>query len=624
MKEPRPKIEILPITVANQIAAGEVVERPAAVIKELMENSLDAGATRIEVEFQQGGKTYIGIEDNGYGMSLEEARMALQRHATSKLKKAEDLLALSTFGFRGEALPSIASVSEFSLSTKIDEAPEGWEILVNAGQILKEQPCGKPVGTRIEVRHLFHPVPARRKFLKSDNTEAAKIIELVRLYALAYPSIGFSLKEKSRLIFKAPANQSLRERFECIYTKGLAPDMLDLPVFEQEGISLYGLIGRPGLSRSSREELSTLVNKRPITSRLLNQSIIEAYRSFIPPGRYPIVFLFLEIHPASIDVNVHPTKQEVRFKDEAQIRRIVFSCLQKRLEEALERSSFRTTSVSPSRTGPFPLPAHSSLPKEGPCAPEPFSIHQNPKGSQFQDIEVPPYQPPAFSTQAATHSGSRSLQKESPLPPLPAKKIDKETAVAPKPLIDWRFLFHWESPYSLFSTPKGLVLVDKRRVYARIAYEKAYQEASCTKPSSQMLTHLHPLELSPSAQARLEDCLPFLEAQGFSFQKEREYYALKAIPSYFDPSKAITFIKDFLGKLHEEFCPPQENQEAYLRTLSTEYAQSLSLSPLNEAEPAMLALMQELFQTSQPHLCPQNRPSYIELSLSEIQQRFFS
>ncbi len=613
----RPKIEKLSAIIANQIAAGEVVERPAAVVKELVENSLDAGATRIEVEFQQGGKTYIRVEDNGYGMTLEDARLSLERHATSKLRTAQDLLSLNTFGFRGEALPSIASVAEFSLSTKIEEALQGWEISIDAGKLLHERPCGKAVGTRIEVRHLFHPVPARRKFLKTDATEAAHIVQLVRLYALTYPTVGFILKENARILFKSAPCKTLRERFEAIYGASASVDFIDLPLVEASGLKLWGLIGRPGLSRASREELATLVNNRPITSRLLNQGIIDAYRTFIPPGRYPAVFIFIDIDPAAIDVNVHPTKQEVRFRDEVKVRSAVLSAIQARLEEALGGlKPMEVTGDNKHTSTAFPFLPSLHAPTLGATTPEaPFSIHQPLSKTVFKEPDLPPYYTPTIApahTSKLTPKYTPALTLTGPVKTVASKDI----------LPGWRLLCHWEQPYSVLMSPSGLILLNRRRARARVAYENALKKESLSDAKSQSLLMPIALDLAPAARARLNEARPFFEAQGFVFEeKNHQALTLTGIPSLFSPEKAATFINDTLGALHETKRSTSDTQAHFIETLAGAYADSIVKATTAEAEEAILALIHQLFQTNKPLVCPKGHPTYFELSLSEVQRR---
>ena len=321
----RPVIRILEDKVADQIAAGEVVERPAAAAKELLENALDAGARRVTLDFSRGGKALIVVEDDGMGMEPDQAELALRRHATSKIVAAADLDRIRTFGFRGEALPSIASVSRFTLRTRARGADVGVELLVNAGRLVHRREHGMAEGTRVEVANLFHPVPARLRFLKSDDTEAAHIIRLVRLYAVAHPEVGFLLREDGREIFRSPGNVPLADRVREIWGKSVADELLPLPPVEGRGLGLSGLIGKPGASRATRQDLVTVVNGRPVDSRALTYALVEAYHTLIPKGRYPLAFLFLEIDPAAVDVNVHPAKREIRFREEPKVRAFVMA-----------------------------------------------------------------------------------------------------------------------------------------------------------------------------------------------------------------------------------------------------------------------------------------------------------
>src|SRR5882757_2144332 len=334
-----PNIRILSDRVANQIAAGEVIERPAAVVKELVENSLDAGATRIEVEFRHGGRSYIRAEDNGSGMTKDDALLSLERHATSKLTETADLDRLGTFGFRGEAVPSIASVSHFELQTRPATGP-GTEVVINGGKLVHVRECGLAPGTRTTVTHLFNSVPARRKFLKSDTTESAHIIQTVRLYALACPGTAFTLVEDGRVLFQSPVCSTLGERVAEIFGRQLAADLLPVEMAET-GLKLSGLIGKPGVSRATRHEMLMFVNRRPVDSRTLNYALIESYATSLAKGRYPVAVLFLDLDPAQVDVNVHPAKREVRFRSEGTVRgfviRAVLQCLREHVASAASR-----------------------------------------------------------------------------------------------------------------------------------------------------------------------------------------------------------------------------------------------------------------------------------------------
>src|SRR5258706_4590964 len=348
------RIKLLPDHVANQIAAGEVIERPASIVKELVENSLDAQATRITVEIQAGGRSLVRVTDDGLGMSRDDALLSLERHATSKIVRAEDLAAIATMGFRGEALPSVGSVSRFTLTARERDAtsPEGTQIVINGGKILEVKAAGTAPGTTVEVRQLFFNLPARRKFLRTEETEFAHIQHYLTLAALAFPEVAFTFQKDGRLVWQLPAVKSggdvparltaLRERLRALYgdeQKLLPVDFsaeLSSPeqaeedtgpsssfVIRHSSFRLWGFMGAPGVSRSTREDQHIFVNRRPVENRGINFALLEGYHTALMRGRYPVCCLFLEIDPAAVDVNIHPAKREVKFHQEAQVRKLV-------------------------------------------------------------------------------------------------------------------------------------------------------------------------------------------------------------------------------------------------------------------------------------------------------------
>jgi DNA mismatch repair protein MutL len=395
-------IRILSDRVANQIAAGEVIERPVAVVKELVENSIDAGATRIEVEFRNGGKSYIRIEDNGKGMSPDEALLSLERHATSKIREAADLNEVSSFGFRGEALPSIASVSRFTLRTRAEGWEHGTEIKINGGKLLEKKDCGMPVGTVIEVAQLFNSVPARRKFLKTDPTETAHITYNTRLFAVAHPQIAFRVLEGGRTVFQSPVCENLRDRVAEIWGRSLADDLIPVDVTDEKtGYRLTGLTAKPGVGRSTRRELVTLVNRRPVDSRTVGFAVLDAYHGRIQKGRYPPAFLFLKIQPQEVDVNVHPAKREVRFRNDGAIRRFVLGAITATLAAATQAERPTSSGLGlPPQQSQRPEPNKSSAPPESAPPPQKTPL---PKPAPT----TPPPAPAAASVASAATAAAR-------------------------------------------------------------------------------------------------------------------------------------------------------------------------------------------------------------------------
>ena len=382
------RIRLLPEHVANQIAAGEVVERPASVVKELVENSLDAEARRITVEIQAGGRSLIRVTDDGTGMSRDDALLCLERHATSKIERAEDLHSIATMGFRGEALPSIASVSRFTLTTREREndSPEGTQVIINGGKIVEVKAAGSATGTSIEARSLFFNLPARRKFLRAEETEAAHIQHYLTLAALAHPDVAFTFLKNGRSVWQLSAIQvesagvadiaALRERMRQI--SGTLPQLIPLEVsdslserivadaVEQSEISnlksqirLWGLIGAPGVSRSTREEQHLFVNRRPVENRGINHALLEGYHTALMKGRFPVCCLFLEIDPAAVDVNIHPAKREVKFRDERAVRGFVTRAVRDALLgfHTAAQSRVPASSTEPVRSSPGDPPS---------------------------------------------------------------------------------------------------------------------------------------------------------------------------------------------------------------------------------------------------------------------------
>ena len=575
------KVRILSDRVANQIAAGEVIERPAAVVKELVENALDAGATRVAVHFAHAGRSLIRVEDNGQGMSPEDARMSLERHATSKISDSADLDRLATYGFRGEALPSIASVSRFTLRTRAAGLDSGTEISVNAGRVVHERACGCPVGTRIDVEHLFEPVPARRKFLKTDRTESGHIVNCVRLYALACPAVSFALNEDGREVFRSPQCPGLAERVAEIFGRQAAEGLLPID-FSEPGMRLSGLIGRPGLGRATRHDMVAFVNSRPVDSRTLNGALIESYRESLPQGRYPVAFVFVECDPAEIDVNVHPAKREVRFRREALMRGFVIRSVLGRFRESAGRVGEGAATQPPA-----PLGSPGALP------------------APFQVLAGEPAQ--EFARGAPGHSAAPAG------PPADGR---------PEITLGWRFLGAALGSYALFETPQGLVLLDRRAAHERIWYERLKAQFGAGRVDVQRLLLTISIELNPVASAVLMDNLGFLRGHGFEVAEfGRNHFLVEGLPSWMEPGDAEAFIRDLVGALREGRLPASDLDLARDQLARLAAARAVRL-PAGTGEAEALALVRELFGTSSPVSSPSGNPTYVELSRGELTRRF--
>ena len=570
------KVRILPARVANQIAAGEVVERPAAVVKELVENALDAGATRIEVEFAHGGRALMRVEDNGSGMDREDALLALERHATSKIAEAADLDRLATLGFRGEALPSIASVSRFTLQTAPTEGP-GTEVVVNGGRLVHVRDHGRPRGTRIEVAQLFNSVPARRKFLKTDATEAAHIVAAVRLHALAAPHCGFTLIEDGRVVFRSPTCPALADRVAEIFGRQLADTLMPIDAREG-GLHLHGLIARPGTpGRATRHETITFVNRRPVESRTLAYGLIESYHEVLPKGRHPAAFVFLDLDPAAVDVNVHPAKREVRFRADAQVRSFV-------IRSVLALLRTEAPPVAPVAEIILPSPAPGSPPLV-PRSPIPAA--------------GPPLQPP-----------------RSPL------LTPSSSLLAPSSFSSWRFLALAHSVYALFETPAGLLLLDRRAAQERIVFEDLAAQFEAGAVVTQRLLLPAVLELDPIASALLRDRIRFLLTHGFELAEfGRHTFRLEGVPAVLEPADAEACLRDLLDAFRDGRSPERQPEVAREQLARLAAARAVRLPAQVSAE-EMRRLVTRLFACRAPHTSPGGRPTQVELSQGELARRF--
>src|SRR5215469_7822511 len=352
------RIRLLPETVASQVAAGEVVERPASVVKELIENSIDAGARKIEIMIRRGGISLMRVMDDGCGMDRDDALLSIERHATSKIRSASDLQAVSTLGFRGEALPSIASVSRFRLTTREPSAVAGTEIVINGGKIDTVRDSGEAPGTQVEVRSLFYNLPARRKFLRSQNTETRNIEHQIHLQAIGHPGIAFTLLRDDRVVLQLPAAATLRDRIRDLYGSELLERLIQLNGVAPAKIRISGFVGQVGLSRQTRAQHLVFVNGRAIDSSIVGSAIREGYHTALMKGQYPVTFLFLDLEPATVDVNVHPSKREVRFRDPNAVREAIVGCIQQTLEG--DRLRWSRTFHTPPEAKPDRAPAAST------------------------------------------------------------------------------------------------------------------------------------------------------------------------------------------------------------------------------------------------------------------------
>lgn len=576
------KIIQLPDSVANQIAAGEVVERPVAVVKELVENALDAGARAVDVQFERGGKSLIRVVDDGSGMSREDALLALRRHATSKIRQVEDILAIQSFGFRGEALPSIASVSKFLLKTRLHDEAEGTEIRLAGGREPSVRSCGMSPGTEVRVASLFHSVPARRKFLKTDRTESAHIIQMCRLLAVAHPEVAFSLVEDGHEVFRSPACPDRAQRVREIFGKRRMEDLIPIGPGEGE-IRLAGLVGRPGAGRSTRSEMVTFVNDRPVDSRLLNYALIESYHRYLPRGRYPLAFLFVTLPPEEVDVNVHPTKREVRFRNEPKVRSAVMNTLTGILAEISRERLRNFEPVTPDPPGP----------ETAPPRPDPARL---PARREREPFPEPVEQPPA------------AAPREPPPRPQPEQRV-------------WSFRGILRTRIGLFESADGLVLLNGRAARERVLFERIEGSMEGTGLARQSLLLPAMLELPPLDAGVLTDQLAFLDSLGFTIEPfGRHLFRIRSVPAWLHGGNPEAFVGDLVNRMRERGLRPDDAESArsHIARLGA-IREARGYTPGSGAD--WEALARSLLACENPLLDARGKPTFIEMRHAELARK---
>lgn len=588
------KIHVLPEQLASQIAAGEVVERPSSVVKELVENSIDAGATAITVEVRGGGRELIQVADNGAGIPADELETAFLRHATSKLNSADDLWAIRTLGFRGEALASIAAVSRVTVVSRAREAEAGIRLILEGGDVISRESVGAPAGTVFAVESLFYNVPARLKFLKSVTTEKRLIDEFVTRYALAYPAIRFRLSHDGRVTFQTTGSGATPDVLLAAYGPDIARQLIEIapgdPAGDRASIAVRGYVGDPALTYAGRNHIQLFVNGRAIRDSRLTFAVVQAYHTLLPTGRYPLALLFIQMAPEEVDVNVHPTKVEVRFRDEG----AVFGAVQRAARAAL-------LETAPARgLGGWPAPAHSSMawPSFRPEA----AGHDLP--SSQLDI---PWQLQGPGPDETTPDGSPAA------PTLPGAGGER------MPIL--RIIGQVGAAYIIAEGPDGLYLIDQHAAHERILYEQFLAQWRDRQAASQGLVAAATVYLSPSQAHLVEDHQPLLAALGFEIEPfGPNAFRLRAVPAILgraDPAQALAAV---VADLESEATPLQSEIEALVikrvcKTAAVKAGQTLS-------RPEMEAMIRQLEACAVPHTCPHGRPTLIHLSVAQLARQF--
>ncbi len=627
-------IRVLPLHVANKIAAGEVVERPASVVKELVENAIDAGATAIRISITQGGRKLVSVQDDGCGMTRDDAALSLERQATSKILDVNDIEEIDTLGFRGEAIPSIASVSRFSLTTRRHDSDEGTFLQVNAGTLAEIRAAGCPPGTLVEVRDLFCNVPARRKFLRAYVTEESHIKHIFTVHALAHPAIGFTLVVDGRELYRLAPSSDLRDRIRDIFGPEFIESLLPLSATQTtkqpkqpNTVSVTGFIERPNLATPTRRDQYIFINGRPATSPSIAYAIREAYPRHQGDVK-PAAILFLELPPNQVDVNVHPTKREVRFRDNVAVKRAIIDAI----EGALGTQSFAGTATGP-ETRVFDVgidkidrPRQASIESASPVtstSPDPNRPYSDP---------IRTVQPPAAPKRCEDGPNFPTSQLSNlPTSQPPASPVETElplasTGTTAKPWTWFRFLATTASGYLLIETDAGVVTVNPYAARERIAFEHL---TSATQPqtpkhpnTSQGLLIPETVHLSPTDSARVKSALVEINEMGFKVEEfGRDTFKIDAVPQLIgslSPSAILSTIAHDLAESGTRRGGDNWRAELVAKSI----ARSFAGSEIKLNEELATRLVEELSACRMPYVCPRGKPIMIFTSTRELNRKF--
>lgn len=600
---PRP-VRALDDALVDQIAAGEVVERPASVVKELAENAFDAGASRLRVEVRGGGRDFISLADDGCGMAPEDARLALRRHATSKIASADDLAHIATYGFRGEALPAIASVSKLRLRTRVSGAEEGFEIRVERGRLVEERAAGGPEGTRVEVADLFANVPARRKFLKTVSTEWGHIADWLTRAALALPQVHVEIRRDDRPALVWPASRSLLDRVAAVLGEEEAAALVAV---EPAGgpVRVFGLVSRPDRHRPNLTGVHLYVNRRPVRDRLIQHALVEVYRDVLPRGRFPSAVLFLEVPPETVDVNVHPAKWEVRFAEPQAIHRLVRHSVRAALAE---RAWIGAGQGAPSDSAPWGETAREAGPSWGAARPARPPTGSAGRGDWVFAEGAPPPALPAHGN----------------LPGLAAPGADGRLRFA-----DLRLLGQLLATYLVLEAKEGLLLVDQHAAHERVLYERLRAEWRGGLVERQGLLVPATVSLAPAARRALEEAATAVAGLGFDIDSFGEdAVVVRAVPSLLggrDPGLLVRELGDELAGAPLPAEALAEGSRA-LEAADRLFASLACHSARRKGEAIdpreQQALLDALDAIPWAPTCPHGRPVAVPLDLFEIERRF--
>lgn len=628
------KIHVLPVTVQNKIAAGEVIERPASVVKELAENAIDAGAAHVAVELEEGGHRLIRVSDDGGGMDEDDLIASMQRHATSKIKDVEDIFHIASFGFRGEALPSIGSVSRLAIATCLPGAGEGHELLVEAGRILRVTPAPPRRGTRVEVRDIFHNTPARRKFLRTAAAESTRASEFLTRLALGNPGVGFRLQSGDRLTLSLQSAPNQLDRIKDIFGDRTAAGLVPFSGDIAPGLAVSGFFAKPPASRRNSKDIYILVNRRWIRFYGLARAAADAFQGILPPREYPFAVINLDVDPTRVDVNAHPTKEEVRFDQEG----LIIAGVKRAIREALAGVAAVPTAINLTQSGHLPR------------SESPFALHAAParEADDQKALDMPGTLSRArsgdfsgFDLSAARErlrgTGSRDIlhfskagapDATSPSddagrtePPRDADeaKAEPTPGLILGPAGTHRILGQANGKYILVDGPDGLLLVDPHALHERWNFDRLVEERKKGGSPHRLLLPLD-MRLSPVEAAAAVEAVPSLAEYGFELNlPEANRMTVTAAPSFLPPSKVENLLRQVLADVGEAGEALEAARERILASLA---CRSSVLLGRTLPEEEMLSLLDRFFHQGQMPTCPHGRPTAIRIAWDELARRF--
>ncbi len=640
------KIKLLPEALASQVAAGEVVERPASVVKELVENSIDAGASNIEVRVQRGGIALIRVTDDGCGMNRDDALMCLERNATSKIRTKEDLAAIYTLGFRGEAIPSIASVSKFRLTTREPDTLTGTEVIIHGGKIISVKDCGESPGTQIEARSLFYNLPARRKFLRTENTEYSHLEQTIKTQAIAHEKIRFSLVRNDRLAFQLPATTSLRERIGGLVGNDLAGRLLEIEPHEHKGVRVKGFIGPPGMGRSDRKQQLSFLNGRPVEAAIITRALREGYHTALMKGQFPVTFLFIETDPTAVDVNVHPAKREVRFHDGFGVQDAIVGAVQSTLRERMTRpvsgvgltgtDKFRPADPIVVQENLIPENEQRSLRSDwgdlGRTASDPAP--EEPKPELFTTAERKRFESEATSAEAppkrvetTTGEGQAANAPQDPTGLSPAPNpVDRDLEAydadeKPK-ASDYKLIGVIGKLYVLLESKEGLVLMDQHAAHERVLFEEMKRRMETEGvPSQRLLTPIM-VDLPPRDFDLICKNLDTLDKLGLSAEPfGGSTLKIDSLPNFLKSDDPQTFLDDVINEIRaaSDKMSALRLGEDMIATTVCRHAVKAN-DPLHNRE--LQKLLEDTLDCDMPYCCPHGRPTLIQITYAELDRKF--